>query len=66
MTIKIGDRLATGVLTAFIDAEKAGGTPGPNVFKVDDLIVGIDKDFPDETLVDFQLIEGQPLEVEER
>ena len=40
MTIKIGDRLPSGVLREFIDEEKAGCTVGPNAFKVEDLVRG--------------------------
>lgn len=40
MTIKVGDRLPNGVLSEFIDAEKAGCSLGPNAFKVEDLVRG--------------------------
>jgi glutaredoxin/glutathione-dependent peroxiredoxin len=40
MTIKVGDRLPNGVLSEFIDEEKAGCSLGPNTFKVEDLVKG--------------------------
>ncbi|MBI5908552.1 MAG: peroxiredoxin [Betaproteobacteria bacterium] len=38
--IKVGDRLPEGTLTEFIETETAGGSRGPNSFKVSDLVKG--------------------------
>ncbi len=40
MTIKVGDRLPTGVLSEFIESEQEGCSLGPNTFKVEDLVRG--------------------------
>jgi peroxiredoxin len=40
MTIKVGDRLPDGVLSEFIEVERAGCTLGPNQFKVEEIAKG--------------------------
>jgi len=40
MTIKVGDRLPSGVLMEFIETETPGCTVGPNQFNVDELAKG--------------------------
>jgi len=40
MTIKIGDQLPEGQLQEYIEVETAGCSPGPNTFKVSDLVQG--------------------------
>ena len=40
MTIKVGEKLPSGVLSEYVEVETAGCTIGPNEFKTDDLTRG--------------------------